>query len=155
MENTRLLEDLKKYQTERPESSFSLAGHDLEAVKKILDKDSNQDLDQMKALDDQIITLANVMPKPSEITLHKLHLWGDLRKVITLEELIVCVAKNDFSSLLERNPALKAPDCDRLANLVGTFLLYATKHQQRLRAQSHPQGYRGFGKSTEKLSEVL
>ena len=59
-----------------------------------------------------------------------------MHKVITLEEVLIHFAQNDYSGLLQRNPALQESDLQKLADKAGAFLLYATRHQQRERADA-------------------
>lgn len=132
----RLEKDLEVYIKEPSPPTFTITEEGLTKVKEILEKDKIQDKETLLSLEEQILTLANKNPKsPAKVAEVHLKKWGKLSKVITLEELIISFSQNDFSQLLERNPALMEDDFNQLAEKVGTFLLYATRDQQRMRVQ--------------------
>lgn len=135
-EISRLAEDLTAYAKEKPPSKFALTGEGLNKVKRLLLANKEEDLQTIQALSDGLLTLANRPPQnSSEATLAKLKDWGKLRAVITIEDLSVCFALKDFSVLTERNPALDIDDLHQIAEMMGVYLLHATRHQQRTRCE--------------------
>lgn len=133
----RLQADLTAYQKQAPIPLYTADTGDIEKISQILSKDKAEDKQQMEELEKQILTLANKNPDSYSAQVRKqLEKWGGLRKVITMEELIVNFSCQDHSALLRRNPSLDDNDISNLMTMVGTFLLYATRDQQRSRAQA-------------------
>nr|NGX43070.1 hypothetical protein [Chlamydiota bacterium] len=132
----RLVADLKVY-TEEPSSPlYTVTEEGLKRVDEVLSKDKVQDKEALERLEKETLALANKDPDtPAMVAQFQLKRWGKLRKVITLEELIIQFARNDFGQLLQKNPALVEDDLNRLAEKVGCFLLHATRDQQRTRAE--------------------
>lgn len=133
----RLQTDLIAYQKRAPAPLYTADKGDIEKISQILSKDKAEDTRQIDELEKQILTLANKNPDSHSAQVKRqLEKWGGLRKVITLEEVIVNFSSQDHSALLRRNPSLDDEDINNLMTMVGTFLLYATRDQQRGRAQA-------------------
>ncbi len=156
-EIARLTADLVEYRKKPPAPSYTLSAQGLSRVKEILSQNKNKDLAEIQALlnkntvtpqiandmgnwmtelEKEILNQANKDPEdPIQIAKNQLEKWTGLRKVITLEELLVCFAQQDFSKL-QRNPALKETDMAPLAKNIGMYMLYATRNQKRAKVET-------------------
>lgn len=136
-ELSRLVKDLEEYQ-KQPVGKVTHTCDDkgLKEIKAILAKDKLYDAKKTEDLEKAILALANKKPQSPE-ALAKLQLqhWGGLKKVITLEELLIDYARQDYTHVQQRNPVLDEHDLNHLAEMIGGFLLYATRDQQRTRAE--------------------
>lgn len=135
-EVNRLERDQEAYNKQQPPPQYTIIDDSLTTIKQTLSLDKNLDEEKLESLEKEILALANKRPEsPGQTAQFQLKRWGKLSKVITLEELIINFARNDYSQLLERNPALKEADLNEIANKVGSFLQHATRNQQRNRAE--------------------
>lgn len=125
----RLLTDLQVYQ-QQPNDN------DIAKAVRILSENKEEDVQQLASLEKKILALANKESLSAAFTLqNRIKKWGGLRKILTVEELTLYFGRQDILSLMQRNPALNASDTNTLMELTGTFLLYATRCQQRCRAE--------------------
>lgn len=132
----RLINDLTIYQKEKSEVNFSINDEGISKLKSILAKDKFPDEATLENYPKEILKLANKFPgDPALRAQTTLDRWGKNKRVITLEELIVCFARQEFGSLLNRNPALNEADLIELSNKIGSYLLHAVRHQKRTRAE--------------------
>ena len=132
----RLLEDLKVYQQEPSSFSYTAKEEQIASVAQLLARDRREETRILLTTQLQLIELANKLPSaPEESSEAQLRRWSGQRPVITLEELIVNFARKDPKALLQKNPYLSDQEITQLVELVGSYLLYATKDQQRERAQ--------------------
>jgi len=133
----RLLDDLQAYQKQPTSPLYKIKNNNLSEVIQILTKEKVEDHNKKHQLEKEILALANKNPNSGEaLTQEQLKKWGGLKKVITLEEMIVSFARGDYLTLLQRNSALNEADIQSLFEKVGSFLLYATRDQQRTRAEA-------------------
>ena len=136
-EISRLIEDLKIYQQQPGTPTYKFNKKGLKQIETLLAKDKIQDVQKMEEFELKILALANKKPEsPEALAKLQLQKWGKLHKVITLEELLISFARNDYSSLTQRNPLLNDADLQDIAGSLGSYLLHATQQQQRTRAEA-------------------
>lgn len=132
----RLQEDLEAYKKQPQQPIYTFNDQDIPRIEQLLAKDKVNDKDAIAQLEEDILNLANRDPADQTAASEKQLLqWGNVRKVLTIDELLVNFARQDSKALIQRNPALEETDITRLYELIGAYLLRTTRDQQRQRAQ--------------------
>ncbi|MBA2367894.1 MAG: DUF3638 domain-containing protein [Candidatus Protochlamydia sp.] len=133
----RIESDIHAYNTqEKPPTYQVLEKNSLHQLNIFLQnkKKSNDLLLKNEELD--ILAFANVKPTSiEEKNLEKLARWGKIKKVLTLEQLILYFGKKDLQGILKANPALNKAHAEKLMSMIGNYLLKATLSQQLERAE--------------------
>lgn len=116
------------------------------------DKSKSEEND-LKQRELKILELANRKPDKNDREARlkfRLEAMADLRKPLTLEELIVNFGKQDTRYLQNRNPYLTADDLTKLYSQLCDYLLLATQEQKRTRALIVLKKLKGVGEGDEK-----
>ncbi len=131
-ERLRLINDLDNVKVE---PTYAIKNQYVDEVLYTLSIASLRDKKMIQDLEQDILLIANKSPiSATAQAFTEVKKLGELQKVITLEEILVHFAQNDYADLMRRNPALQAGDIQLLADKTAAFLLYATHNQQRERA---------------------
>lgn len=132
-ELNRIKGDLTAYDKMQKPPVYALSNESLGQIGTIL----NKELTDCKALESQILALANKAPLLSvdkaKIELQK---WGGMKKTLTLEELFIFFARSDTVEIRKKNEALDEADINTLYTLIGSYLQHKTLEQQQIRAKN-------------------
>ncbi len=133
----RIEKDLNDYASQQQVSTYF--PKDKNSFQQLSDKinDKKSEIDSLlETKEVDILALANHMPiGKTEQELSKLEIWGKTRKVVTLEDLILCFGRKDLEAILKGNPALTLDEAKLLMSQIGDYLLQATLGQQLERSR--------------------
>ena len=150
-EYARLQDDFETYSHKTPRQEYTFNNDGCQKLENFFNINLNEGQESLKKMEEDILTLANHLPEnENDKAIHQLKVWGESRKVLTLEELIVNFGRNDPKLLTKRNPALQVEEINALYSKIGDYLLLATLEQQKRRAKSTFDKYKDAQDELEK-----
>jgi len=107
---------------------------DISRIENILNENKDQNKLTLDALEIDILSLANRSADSfADTLLERIQHKGQLRRVVTLEDVMISFARKDPQTLLGINPNIE-PIINELYEKIGNYLLLSTHEQQRERA---------------------
>lgn len=130
----RLEMDLAEFVKIPPAEAYTASEEAIDQIKQILENSKEKDKRLKTQLEAELIALANKIPDSSSLQeIFRVELGGKLKKIITVEDLIIHFARQNYNELQKRNPYLSDEQIGTIQNLIGEYLLIATRHQQAKR----------------------
>jgi hypothetical protein len=124
-------EMVRKSQESPPVEFLPKSTTELKKLAKRLDETAARDSIERDGLEKTVLELAN----SSDYAQLPLERLGGLRKMLTMENLIIAFGRKDIAPIKHNNPTISDAQCEELLRLVGIYLLHATKIQQIARAR--------------------
>lgn len=129
----RLQDDFTAHSQEN-DTVYSMNQDRMEELKQVLESGEGENLEALKRLKREILSLARQKPKnPDTAALIEIQEWGGQKK-ITFDQILVSFALQRPELLQKRNPHMNQDDFNRLFTMVAEWIDLSTFEQQRKRS---------------------